>query len=360
MTKISFIRRDDRRAGRGGLCRHGGGNGETIRGMRGRVRGPVIAAGVVLVTVVFLLPAAAAAPVPRESIPTYDVVLTLGRDGVVRVRETITYDFDRGGEHGIVRRVPFRRANRLFDVRDVSAGSSTGAPARARTMRWLNDLQITVGDRHREVRGRQAYVIEYAVGWAFTPYADHDELVWDAIGTSWDVPIGDAVVRVEAPVPLRHATCRAGSPGATTRCLGVRDGRYAVDFMQSALAPHEGMTVRVRLPKHAVAVPPPHYARPHWAGTWPGSAVLALALAAVALAARRPAPHRRAGAALAVVGALLVLSDAADDVLDRGPWAFSLGDRSLAGLALVIAGTAVMCSTTSGTARYAADAARWD
>lgn len=358
MTKISFLRRDGRRAGRGGLCRHGGGNGETIRGMRGRVRGPVIAAGVVLVTVVFLLPAAAA-PVPRESIPTYDVVLTLGRDGVVRVRETITYDFDRGGEHGIVRRVPFRRANRLFDVRDVSAGSSTGAPARARTMRWLNDLQITVGDRHREVRGRQAYVIEYAVGWAFTPYADHDELVWDAIGTSWDVPIGDAVVRVEAPVPLRHATCRAGSPGATTRCLGVRDGRYAVDFMQSALAPHEGMTVRVRLPKHAVAVAPPHYARPHWAGTWPGSAVLALALASVGLAARRPGPDRRAGAALAVVGALLVLSDAADDVLDRGPWAFSLGDRSLAGLALMIAGAAVMCSRTSGTARYAADGARW-
>ena len=88
-------------------------------------------------------------------------------------------------------------------MRDVSAGSSTGAPARARTMRWLNDLQITVGDRHREVRGRQAYVIEYAVGWAFTPYADHDELVWDAIGTSWDVPIGDAVVRLaDRPLTL--------------------------------------------------------------------------------------------------------------------------------------------------------------
>ncbi|MBO2456526.1 DUF2207 domain-containing protein [Actinomadura violacea] len=318
------------------------------------------AAAVALVAMVLLLPAAAAAPVPRESIPTYDVVLTLGRDGIVRVRETITYDFDRGGEHGIVRRVPVRRANRLYDVRDVSAGSSTGAPARARTMRLLNDLQITVGDRHREVRGRQAYVIEYALGWAFTPYRDHDELVWDAIGTSWDVPIEDAVVRVEAPVPLRHATCRAGAEGATTRCLGVRDGRYAVDFSQSALAPHEGMTVRVRLPKHAVAAVPPHYARPHWAGTWAGSAALALALAAVVLAARGRAPRRRAGAALAAAGALLIVSDVADDVLDRGPWAFSLGDRTLAGLALVIAGAAAACSRTSGTARYAADAARWD
>ncbi|GAA2161261.1 DUF2207 domain-containing protein [Actinomadura napierensis] len=332
--------------------------------MRARVRGPAFAAGVLLVIVVFALPAVAAdaagGAVPRESIPTYDVVLTLGRDGVVYVRETITYDFDRGGEQGIVRRVPFRRANRLFDVRGVSAGSSTGAPARARTMRLLNDLQITVGDRRREVRGRQAYVIEYAVGWAFTPYTDHDELVWDAIGTSWGVPIGDAVVRVESPVPLRHVTCRAGSRGATTRCLGHRDGRYAVDFAQSALAPHEGMTVRVRLPKHAISVAPPHYARPHWAGTWPGTAALALALVAVVLAARGTVPRRRMGALLAAVGALLIVSDAADDVLDRGPWAFSLGDRTLAGLAFVIIGAAVLHGRKSETARYAADGARWD
>jgi hypothetical protein len=120
------------------------------------------------------------------------------------------------------------------------------------------------------------------------------------------------------------------------------------------------MTVRVRLPKRAVAVAPPHYARPRWAGTWTGSAVLALALFAVVVAARGPVPHRRAGAALVVAGALLIVSDAADDVLDRGPWAFSLGDRCLAGLALVIAGAAMARSRPSETAGYAADGVRWD
>ncbi|WP_433463884.1 DUF2207 domain-containing protein [Spirillospora sp. CA-128828] len=339
--------------------------------VRGRVRGPAIAAGVLLLTAVLGLLArpAGAEPAPGvsgagrppglayrgESIPAYDVVLTIGVDGVLYVRETITYDFDETGEHGIVRRLPFRRGDRLYDVRNVSSSSSTGAPARVRTTRFLHDVRISVGDRRREVRGRQAYVIEYEVGRAFTPRADHDDLVWDAIGTSWNVPIGNAAVRVEAPVPLRHASCRAGAPGATTRCLRDRDGPYAIDFVQNGLAPHEGMKIRVRLPKHAIAVQPPRYVPPRWTGGWPGTAVLALALGAVPLLARRPPPGRRAGAGLVAAGLLLVVSDAGDDIAARGPWAFSLGDRFLAGLALVIVGAGIMCVHGTRAVRSAAN-----
>ncbi|WP_339155240.1 DUF2207 domain-containing protein [Actinomadura luteofluorescens] len=349
--------------------------------VRGRVRRPATIAGALLLFLVLGLPACAArpaaaepapgaaepapgasgvAPPPEpayrgESIPAYDVVLTIGTDGVLYVRETITYDFDQAGEHGIVRHVPFRRGDRLYEVRGVSSSSSTGAPARVRTTRFLHDVQISVGDRHREVRGRQAYVIEYEVRRAFTPRADHDDLVWDAIGTSWDVPIGNAAVRVQAPVPLRHASCRAGAPGATTRCLRDRDGPYAIDFVQNALAPHEGMKIRVRLPKHAIAVPPPRYVAPRWTGHWTGTAVLALALAAVPLLARRPAPRRGTGAGLAAAGALLVLADAGDDVAANGPWAFSLGDRCLAGLALMIVGAGILCVRQTLSARFAAD-----
>jgi hypothetical protein len=314
--------------------------------VRGRVRGRVIFMGLLLPILVLVLPApAGAAPVRSagERIPTYDVVLRIGSDGVLRVRETITYDFDRS-EHGIVRHVPFRRGDRVYDVRNVRTSSSTGAPSRARMSRFLRDVRIAVGDRHRAVSGRQAYVLEYEVRWAFTPRARHDELEWDAIGTDWDVPIGNAAVRVEAPVPLRRVACRAGAPGASTRCLRDRDGPYAVDFVQNGLAPHEGMRIRVRLPKHAITVPAPRHVPPRWAGGWPGTAVLAMALGAVALLPRLATPGRRAGAGLVAAGLLLVVADAGEEVAGRGFWAFSLGNGCLAGLALVIVGSGVLCA----------------
>ncbi|QKW38762.1 DUF2207 domain-containing protein [Actinomadura sp. NAK00032] len=309
--------------------------------MRGRVRGRVIFAGLLLLILVLVLPAPARAA--GERIPTYDVVLRIGADGVLHVRETITYDFDRS-EHGIVRHVPFRRGDRVYDVRNVRTSSSTGAPSRVRMTRFLRDVRISVGDRHREVRGRQAYVLEYEVRWAFTPRPGHDELEWDAIGTAWDVPIGNAAVRVEAPVPLRRVGCRAGAPDASTRCLRDRDGPYAVDFVQTGLAPHEGMRIRVRLPKHAITVPAPHRVPPRWAGGWPGTAVLALALGALALIPRLPVPRRRAGVALVAAGLPVVAADAGEEVAARGLWAFSLGDGCLAGLALLIVGAGMLCA----------------
>ncbi|MFI0351352.1 DUF2207 domain-containing protein [Actinomadura sp. 9N407] len=354
--------------------------------VRGRLRGLAVIFGVpALVAAGLLLPVstlpanaspAAAEPRPVESIPAYDVVLTIDRKAVLHVRETITYDFDSGGEHGIARRVPYRRGDRLFGIRDVRASSSTGAPSRPRTLRLLNDVQITVGTRGHKVTGRQAYVIEYEVYGAFTRRdrptgkdrigqgsaqqggaqqgGAHQnsaekgwaELRWDAVGSAWDVPIGEAAVRVQAPVPLHKASCRAGTREAATRCLRERDGPYAIGFTQRGLRPREGMFVRVRLPEGVVAVPPPEYARPRWAGTWWGTAAIGVALGAAVLVVvpvrrGRPLPGRRAGEALAAAGALIVLADVADDTVPRGPWAFSLGDLAVAGLAVMVVGAGI-------------------
>ncbi|MFC5744116.1 DUF2207 domain-containing protein [Actinomadura rugatobispora] len=333
--------------------------------VRGRIRGLAVAVGLwSLVTAGPALPAAGSAPAeappgpaaarpepgPVESIPAYDVVLTIDRQGVLHVRETITYDFDRGGEHGIERPVPYRRGDRLYEVRNIRTSSSTGAPARARTLRLLNDVRITVGGQGHRVTGRQAYVIEYEMAGLFTPRAGRAELAWDAIGRSWDVPIDEVAVRVQAPVPLRKVSCHAGTLAAGTRCLRDRDGPYAIGFTQRGLRPREGVLVRVRLPKGAVNAPPPQYAPPRWDGTWAGTAVLGVALAAGMLVAARaaggrplprPLPRRRSGRLLAAGGALAVLADVADDVVPRGPWAFSLGDLSVAGLGVILVGAGI-------------------
>ncbi|WP_433328161.1 DUF2207 domain-containing protein [Spirillospora sp. CA-294931] len=282
-------------------------------------------------------------PNPGERIPAYDVALTIGVDGVLNIRETITYDFNLGGEHGIVRRVPYRENNRLYEIRDVRTSSSTGAPARAETDKRLHDVRISVGNERRTVTGRQAYVIEYKVAGAFTPLQGRDEVSWDAIGTDWNVPIGEAAIRVEGPVPLRRIGCLAGRAPATTRCLRDRDGPYAMDFTQRGLRPHEGMVVKVVLPKGAVDVAVPRYAPPHWAGTWTGTLLLVCALGAVVLTGVRR-PRGYPGDVLIASGATLILADALDNIVADDVWAFSLGDLCLAGLALAITGAALRVS----------------
>ncbi|MBA9007717.1 DUF2207 domain-containing protein [Thermomonospora cellulosilytica] len=327
-----------------------------------------VAVGVSSVVAPFGLPASAAvtgrvtgqgqatagpAPHAGESIPTYDVVLRIRSDGVVRVRETITYDFQGRKEHGIVRRVPYRIDNRLYGIRNVRTSSSTGAPARAEASRMLHEVRIRVGGRHRMVSGRQAYVIEYDVTGAMTPLPGRVEFRWDAIGTGWDVPIGEVSVRVElpGPAPLK-VTCRAGAAGhgGYTRCGGRReDGPSAIDFTQSGLRPHESVLIRAVLPQGAVQAPPPRYARPHFDASWPGrllfvaGVVAALAVASAGRTVRASRlPARWTGMFLAVTGTLAVGVDIADDVLAHDMWAVSIGDPALAGLGALGAGAALL------------------
>ncbi|HEX2316671.1 MAG TPA: DUF2207 domain-containing protein, partial [Thermomonospora sp.] len=289
----------------------------------------VVAVGVPLAIASVALPAhAGPGGEPGESIPTYDVVLEIRPDGVLHVRETITYDFRGRGEHGIVRRVPYRIKNRLYGIRNVRTSSSTGAPARARAGKMLHEVHIDIGGEHRRVSGRQAYVIEYDVTGAMTPRPGHVELRWDAIGAGWDVPIGEVSVRVEVPARPIRVSCRAGSKrhgaeSGLTPCAWSRDGPYAVDFTQGGLGPHESVLIGVRLPEGSVHAPPPRYARPHFTGSWPGFTVLVLgvAVAAAAVARRLRRPGRRVAGALAVTGLVLLAVDVADDVVARGVWA---------------------------------------
>jgi uncharacterized membrane protein YgcG len=100
------------------------------------------------------------------------------------------------------------------------------------------------------------YRLTYLVRGGMDGYADHDELYWDAIGDQWDVPIGQATVRVTAPAAPTRAACWAGPHGSATQCLQAEVANGAATFSQSGLAPHEGLTVAVSIPKGAIA--PPH------------------------------------------------------------------------------------------------------
>jgi len=69
----------------------------------------------------------------------------VGGDGVVHVREAISYDFGSTHGNGIMRTVPYRIGNRVYRIANIQAESTTGAPARAHSSRFMHDLRIWVG-----------------------------------------------------------------------------------------------------------------------------------------------------------------------------------------------------------------------
>src|SRR3954453_16951975 len=69
---------------------------------------------------------------PKGNIPTYDVVLTVRPDGVLQVRETFTFDFAARETRGLLRRIPYRRGDRLQPIENLQVSSTTHAPVNVR------------------------------------------------------------------------------------------------------------------------------------------------------------------------------------------------------------------------------------
>jgi hypothetical protein len=281
---------------------------------------------------------------PKGNIPTYDVVLTVRPDGVLQVRETFTFDFAARETRGLLRRIPYRRGNRLQPIENLKVSSTTHAPVNVRNQVFAHERLIRIGDG-RPVSGRHAYVMTYEVQGALVPRPTGEELVWDALGSGWSVPIDEAAVRVEGPSKFA-SRCIAGRGEATSTCGRLRRGPHAVDFTQTGLRPGEGMVVRAAFPTSAVRTTPPSYARPHVRFSTPGIVAVTVTgiLAVLPIGFRRmsrmprgwPGPLPRLSRALFTAGTALILWDLTSEVAAGGLWRLSVGDELLYGLALLL------------------------
>ncbi|WP_456845316.1 DUF2207 domain-containing protein [Cellulomonas sp. P5_C6] len=178
--------------------------------------------------VVAAVPASAA---PDQSsgreITRYDVTAVLSADGVMQV--ALDFDFDFGDEpgHGPFLTLPTRvyyddSQDRAFRYSEISASSSTGAPAQVNREENDNALILRIGDPDIDnVSGAQTYHVEYTVDGLVNPAnAQHsgDELYWNVIGAGWEIPLGGLSVQVTGPAAVEGAVCFAGPNGSTDPC----------------------------------------------------------------------------------------------------------------------------------------------
>jgi uncharacterized membrane protein YgcG len=239
----------------------------------------VLASSVLLAMVATLVAAQGVAAAPAgaqssgvgEAIERADITLDIGAGGTMAVTEVYDYRFPAGeARHGIRRFIPLKaryddRYDRRFPIDRISTTAeplpgARGNPSTAGGLQVYDDDNgnrvIHIGDPSSTVSGTWRYTIEYQVRDAVEPVtvdnADFDEVVWNVVGTLWQVPIEQATVHVTAPAAPVTARCFAGGAGSTEPCAssGVQSGVFTATA--TALSPGQGMTVTVDLPPGTV------------------------------------------------------------------------------------------------------------
>jgi uncharacterized protein (TIGR04222 family) len=229
--------------------------------VRGRIRGSLLALGAVVGVLWGAGPALAQG---IETIHAYEVRIEISGTGDLLITERIDYDFGSARRHGIFRTIPSRFyaddvRDRVYRIEDVSVESPT-APTDVEVSAEGGSTTIRIGDPDVEISGRHRYTITYRVEGALNAFPDHDELYWNAIGTEWEVAIDGATATVEAPGGIQRVTCYVGYEGSTEACgSGEATGPTARFAAGRPLAPSEGLTVVVAMPKGAVPEPRPIY-----------------------------------------------------------------------------------------------------
>ena len=203
-----------------------------------------------------------------EQIRNYDVDVTIEPTGVVRVHETIDYDFGVVPKHGIFRDVPVRfdyepKANhdRVYPLEVESVRASEGTPAQytleSGDIDGIGLKRIKIGDPDRTISGEHTYDITYTLRGVLNGFEDHDELNLNAIGPGWTVPIERATARVTAPADITRIACFSGPLMSTLPCAGATSAGTTATFTQDDIPPNAAMTVVVAMPKGAVPPPKP-------------------------------------------------------------------------------------------------------
>jgi uncharacterized membrane protein YgcG len=201
-----------------------------------------------------------------ERITRYDTDLTVETDGGLLVKETIDYDFGASPRHGIFREIPVRvnyepkdNYDRVFPVDVLSVTASGGASAQYETEEAGDDLRIRIGDPDATVTGAHTYEITYRVRGAYTGFEDHDELVWNVVGSEWLVTVETATSTVHVPGDIMAVNCAAGPYGSNLPCGSATFSGGTATFTapQLGIFPFQAMTVSVAFPKGIVPPPKP-------------------------------------------------------------------------------------------------------
>lgn len=215
------------------------------------------------------------------TVDRFDITADAAEDGSIAM--AIDFDFNFADEegHGPQFVLPTRQEiegdpehYRAFDVTDIEASSSSGAPTQVETETDGGALVIRIGDEDVELTGVQSYRLTYTIRGVVNPAAGadgQDEIYWNVIGSQWEVPISDIRMTLTGPAEVGRTDCFAGSPGDDTGCADHKvTAEGGAHFTQDLVEPGDGMTVVADFPpKTFVGAEPRLIPRKHFGNLFP-------------------------------------------------------------------------------------------
>ena len=214
-----------------------------------------------VLAVVLALAALVAAPAQAlstdDKASSFHVDFDLQRDGSVRVTENITWQFPSDEErHGIERLIKVRAGYqeredtyRVYEMGDVSARSTTGAPDDVSVTEFGAYDRIRVGRADETVSGTQSYVVSYTLAHYVNGFEDHAEFYFNLVDPSNESTYERVSATVRGPEPVDRVDCFYGELGSTNRCDGSPGAE--AQFSAGTVSPGQGVSILASLPRTA-------------------------------------------------------------------------------------------------------------
>lgn len=202
------------------------------------------------------------AKVASSRIVTFNADISLSKQGLLDVNETIDMDFANVPKHGIYRFIPIRFHRDLgtytTNIRVLGVTDAGGTPYHFQKSDVGSDVTIKIGEANRLVSGRHIYKLHYQVARAINFFDKEPELYWNVTGDQSQYAIESAAATIHLPMSnLSGIRTEAfvGPPGSTkTVPVGTSNNVVTVRSL-SALAPGEGLTFAIRMPVGTVTLP---------------------------------------------------------------------------------------------------------
>ena len=202
----------------------------------------------------------------EEVITRYHSNIDIGRDGQLRVTETI----DVIAEGNKIRRGIYRDFPLMVDVGggkerqvgfDIVSIKRDGRDEPYFTERGRRSIRIYIGDRDIFLdSGTYQYEITYTTDRQIRFFDQYDELFWNVTGNFWEFPINQASANITLPdgASSTDTIAYTGPFGSTEQNAEIQllEGGNKAFFRTTApLGLREGLTVGVKMPKGIIAPP---------------------------------------------------------------------------------------------------------